>query len=801
MCTDTTASSSLLPSLPCDTLNALTQETNTTTKNGPGLQIVDSTDTSPSTSNKDESTPLITSTSTSSSSSSPKAPSISDLSFANILAKDFWDGKQTVCEYEKIATWLGTSDPFRACVLQRYMDYFDFTNQPLDEAFRNLCAKLFFKAESQQMDRIIEAFAKKFWECNPIDLYHSADVVYAMAYSLLLLNTDLHGVQEHHQKMKKARFVKNTMDTISTLVFDTSTTTDTTKGKRRETDSSLISPPVRRPSIDTSTLSRKHSLGVRQHLRKTKSHHNLAMSPKRSSFWRGSTLTQKNKGSDNNITGDDNDDEEDETVEKNTIVSADSSTFITLCKAVKGTTTKSQSLIDLPYYLKNKYAAMDGDRYQTRDERRWMTNIEQLLKDMYTSIKSREIIRPVSPILEMHSPSQGRDSLDSRSTEIKNKQRLDRRKRGRSAPPPQTSSTTATTPSDYWTSQDTNDTVDSETEDEDNAPRLYSNHSPCQKQDINQKRPPSKKLKTYRKDITSNDQDDDNRHLSLAGWVMRKCLMQGNQRKAKQRNWKKCYLKIQQGKLVMQCSSRRILSGQQWINPIKYYRHGPPHWRRSISVLQYGDDYGDNRESDEDDEGDDDDDDINIDDRKGHVTLDKEENIDLNHSLSRILPPPGWHGQRNHVVCLQTSDGASWLFQVHTHQKAQAWTRALNYWAALHSKEPLPGGVTNVDYGWNNNSEADDEGTLPSWRAPASCSISSQLSRKDQLEAIDRYIERLSHQADQHRHLRKLVEERYPTRKPNGIQAMTNWELKMQYLLFENIKFQTYHDSLSSHIV
>jgi Sec7-like guanine-nucleotide exchange factor len=67
-----------------------------------------------------------------------------------------------------------SSEPFRASVLQCYLDHFDSSKQPLDEAFRNLCAKLFFKAESQQMDRIIEAFAKRYWDCNPTTLYHSA---------------------------------------------------------------------------------------------------------------------------------------------------------------------------------------------------------------------------------------------------------------------------------------------------------------------------------------------------------------------------------------------------------------------------------------------------------------------------------------------------------------------------------------------------------------------------------------------------------------------------------------------------
>jgi Sec7-like guanine-nucleotide exchange factor len=37
------------------------------------------------------------------------------------------------------------------------------------------------------------------------------DVVYAVVYSLLLLNTDLHVAQGNHHRMSKQEFIKNTM--------------------------------------------------------------------------------------------------------------------------------------------------------------------------------------------------------------------------------------------------------------------------------------------------------------------------------------------------------------------------------------------------------------------------------------------------------------------------------------------------------------------------------------------------------------------------------------------------------------
>jgi hypothetical protein len=99
------------------------------------------------------------------------------------------------------------------------MSNFDFTNQRLDVAFRALCAKLYLKAESQQLDRIVEAFAKRYYVCNPATLLHCFDVVYAVAYALLLLNTDLHLVSDWAHRMTKSSFVKNTMETVQSLVF------------------------------------------------------------------------------------------------------------------------------------------------------------------------------------------------------------------------------------------------------------------------------------------------------------------------------------------------------------------------------------------------------------------------------------------------------------------------------------------------------------------------------------------------------------------------------------------------------
>jgi hypothetical protein len=95
--------------------------------------------------------------------------------------------------------------------------------------FRGLCAKLYLKAETQQLDRILEEFSRRFWDCNPTRLYGSASastslysslmltyspgVVHAVVYSILLLNTDLH-IADIANRMSRSQFVRNTMTAI-----------------------------------------------------------------------------------------------------------------------------------------------------------------------------------------------------------------------------------------------------------------------------------------------------------------------------------------------------------------------------------------------------------------------------------------------------------------------------------------------------------------------------------------------------------------------------------------------------------
>jgi len=73
----------------------------------------------------------------------------------------------------------------------------------------------------------------------------------------------------------------------------------------------------------------------------------------------------------------------------------------------------------------------------------------------------------------------------------------------------------------------------------------------------------------------------------------------------------------------------------------------------------------------------------------------------LAHTLANALPPPGYNRARPHVFALTLPGGTVYLFQAGHEELVQEWVATCNYWAARQSREPLAGGVSNMEYGWN----------------------------------------------------------------------------------------------------
>ena len=82
-------------------------------------------------------------------------------------AKKVFDGNEDFIRKDKAAAWMGDEGSASSRTLVAYMDLYDFSNLNVLAALRNLCNRLVLKAESQQVDRILDAFAKRWCRCNP----------------------------------------------------------------------------------------------------------------------------------------------------------------------------------------------------------------------------------------------------------------------------------------------------------------------------------------------------------------------------------------------------------------------------------------------------------------------------------------------------------------------------------------------------------------------------------------------------------------------------------------------------------
>jgi hypothetical protein len=100
------------------------------------------------------------------------------------------------------------SDQFSQAVLRSYMRGFGFFGDPMDMAIRKLLMEVELPKETQQIDRCLQGFANRYHECNP-GIYASPDQAYFIAFSLLILHTDVFNKNNKH-KMQKPDYLKNT---------------------------------------------------------------------------------------------------------------------------------------------------------------------------------------------------------------------------------------------------------------------------------------------------------------------------------------------------------------------------------------------------------------------------------------------------------------------------------------------------------------------------------------------------------------------------------------------------------------
>lgn len=107
-----------------------------------------------------------------------------------------------------IGDYLGENDDHCKSVMCAYIDYMNFIDMDIVAALRHFLEGFRLPGEAQKIDRLMEKFASRFCDCNPhLTLFPSADTVYVLAFSVIMLTTDLHSPQIKH-KMTKEQYIK-----------------------------------------------------------------------------------------------------------------------------------------------------------------------------------------------------------------------------------------------------------------------------------------------------------------------------------------------------------------------------------------------------------------------------------------------------------------------------------------------------------------------------------------------------------------------------------------------------------------
>lgn len=106
-----------------------------------------------------------------------------------------------------IGEYLGEGDELNISIMHAFVDQMDFTNSPFVNAMRLFLQSFRLPGEAQKIDRFMLKFAERYVLGNP-GVFANADAAYILAYSVILLNTDLHSPQIKN-RMTFDNFVAN----------------------------------------------------------------------------------------------------------------------------------------------------------------------------------------------------------------------------------------------------------------------------------------------------------------------------------------------------------------------------------------------------------------------------------------------------------------------------------------------------------------------------------------------------------------------------------------------------------------
>jgi len=95
-------------------------------------------------------------------------------------------------------------------ILDTFMDRFDFADQRVDEALRQLLNTFRLPGESQLIERIVTVFSEKYCSMGQPEGITDKDAVYVLTYAIIMLNTDQHNPNvKGVNRMKYEDFARN----------------------------------------------------------------------------------------------------------------------------------------------------------------------------------------------------------------------------------------------------------------------------------------------------------------------------------------------------------------------------------------------------------------------------------------------------------------------------------------------------------------------------------------------------------------------------------------------------------------
>uniref|UniRef100_A0A8C3WC18 Pleckstrin and Sec7 domain containing 2 n=1 Tax=Catagonus wagneri TaxID=51154 RepID=A0A8C3WC18_9CETA len=106
-----------------------------------------------------------------------------------------------------VARQLGKNNEFSRLVAGEYLSFFDFSGLTLDRALRTFLKAFPLMGETQERERVLTHFSRRYCQCNPDDST-SEDGIHTLTCALMLLNTDLHG-HNIGKKMSCQQFIAN----------------------------------------------------------------------------------------------------------------------------------------------------------------------------------------------------------------------------------------------------------------------------------------------------------------------------------------------------------------------------------------------------------------------------------------------------------------------------------------------------------------------------------------------------------------------------------------------------------------